>query len=1388
MKSQVNRSQELLRLIGTAQLQSTLPNEVSRVLYQLQNDLNAQYFGTFSHEDKEIAFKEIWKLLLYCASHTSSSVRLSAYRLTGCFLLKIQPYYTTQIQKTFSDVSTNATIDIKSSAIIASSFAFLSNRISLPYLSYFIDSTPVYHHFTISDPIFAEHLSSIISNLGELGFEWFSTLLHSFLALIQNSSDRYLIKSIAAIIKHDPLNLFNDVLQFIYDQKDFKDFLSLVSFIITSNEILQNSNLNLYKIAQTAMDVLEHQDSCNATQIDSAMQVLNIRSNSFKVETNLNENGSLEIVLNSTNNDQNDQSIQINMDINNLVSRPSFYLFDLPLQITLPTENDSQLTFSAKMRSLAKHANKHTEKACSIFDVFLQNYSSKYNEKVSSVLQGVSDSIPTFIKFVDKKVLIPFLENAIFSSPSNWFHSADQLNLIKCIPPESFNDLFGSKGLKRIGNLLIKLALSQNEQVSKKSIKVLRRIVNENNFKDLTLLISKRIDIYDSFNLIHLLPLLTNIVNNMKGCSTDHLNFLILQLFELTDLYINELNVLTEIFLFFGCFNLNFVSIKTITNAFFTALSIIFASITCVTGFSDWPFSLPNGLLKSAMEMVEVDIRSKNIDVSSEDSLNYDYYLRPCVSAMKFVYVIPVKFVTKNFILTFYDKLRNIFPYESALFIQKYWETFLNDERVETVIKMDQSLRYIQSYESAALVCRLYIKVFRIEYKEKLKACSEDLRKIADFVEKNPQYTTNEQRILFKAIKYFTNEPRSDPTPEFEKEVIENIPDLYTNLFNKLYEIHKETPKEPTIIELAGFDYKPVPDLHSKLELSDPCVKTQIIHSTREFSNDEYQQLLNYYVECNDINGIDLIIRCCYTSNIKLDIKGLTFPKKSLPILIRYLRAMKLPELESILASLPEDEQQPSSIQRARIYATSNKYIEMMKTAEKIKKDQLKLFAQTIFIHDYSVDDLIAASLHCLEVAKSTNKLRYSLKVTMSVLSRLETISDDYLESLIILFHQREDELDTYSASICLYLIAQKLQQPNDKLNIYITHLIANISQAAPEICILYSALFFISSQDPLFNQTLHKVIEHLFYINQPSLFNGGVKLFSKAFEIFSNKNLDILMRKCFPEILQLLPKFGSYFTISEKTVPVIMHVFKTGSKKQQLTIFNCHASLIPSPSSASFVYYTNLLASFITYSDGVKWQINDYNNLINVTRQMLTSPGNEALLHSYIKIISLRAEAIQGTPKRESLVMDEVDKFLEKGLNFCDYYQIHHTIFDWCLILLKENGINQTLPIISSLIFKKSPRFFPAFTGVAIFLNYYKNSVKNTREKDMRYKMNNALISTGKLMFNENARAHGVAIALLTINESLRKALTLAMFESDCERSEQIVQEVLKSHPNLLQ
>lgn len=1365
--------EELLNSLSSAQKESPSPTDVSRYLFKFQNEMNAQYFSKlfYNPKDKQITieaiFTEIWKFLLYAASHPSSTVRLAAYRLTGSFLLKLQPYYTTQIQTTFSSVSTNATIDIKRSAIVASSFAFLSKRISLPYLDEFLDSTPVFHHFTISDKIFSEHLSSIISNLGELGDEWFSTLLNSFLLMIHKSNDRYLMRSISVIIKRNPVHFFDEVLQYIYSQNNYKEFLPLLPFIISSNEVLQTENFNLYPIAKTSLEVLEHQETSNSTEIDSAMQILSLKSESFQIE--IKSDDSLKLILVAKDKDP----IEINLDISKLQSRPTFYHFALPMELSTPQEGDSLLTIAAKMKSLGKRINTNPEKSQEIWDLFMKYYHDESNENTSSVLQGIAESMQTLIKNIDHKTLIPFLEKVIFTRSDNWFHSSDQLLLIKSIGSESFNLLFGPNGLMRIVDLLVGLCLLQNEQVSKRSSKALKKLITSRNFKEITLWIANRIDLYDQYSLTHLLPLLTSLVTAMNGDSLSHLHFFVHQILELHDLYVNDLGVLTEIFTFLGCFSIDFISIKQIQHSFSNARAIIAASITCISGYQNWPGEINNDLFSAAIEMVDADIRSRNIDVSSEEPLSYEDYLSPCMAAMKFIYALSSKLVNKAFLLVFYEKLRNIFPLMSAKFAEKYWDQLSRDEQVDVIIQMESSLRYVQMYDLAALTCKLFIKIYRIENEQKLSSCKTNLINLATFVKKNPRCTTEEQRLIFEAFLYFTTANRGDPTEEFEKKIQANLPDLYTILFNKLREQPTQPEKRRKSVHVTPVRFDPLPDLTSSIDVSNPIFKTQINLLLKTYSAEELKEYLKYFVDNKDDQGIDLIIRYCFLKKIDIDLSEFTFSQKSLLIVIRYLKSMKSPYLDIILKPLLSKNNLPFALQRTVISITMNNYLEQLKTDEKIQKQRLRIFSQIIPYINFPADDLIQACLHCFTISKSVKKFHYSIRIALNLLNRIE-FNENFCSKLLSLFEERYNDLNFISAAFCIQQIVQKTKQFNSRLNLLITKMIASVSQSSPEICNLYLSLVEATKGNPVFLQNLPKVIENLLSLNLPSSFIGGTQLFKSTLPLLTDKSHDYLIKHCFPLLFQQSVKSNTQFNIAEKTAPIILTVYNMGLKRQQQTIFSSYQTLIPNPKYATFLYFTDLLTYFIQYSQSSTKMANDHQMLLNITNQMLTTPGNETLLHLYVQNLSNRAD--------RTLMNKEVDDFLQIYIKKCDLYQMGRVIMYWCHLLYVKSGFKQLLPFVTIHVFRFSPRFSAAFIGVAYFMQDFR---KSSNDESLISKMNDQFLGSARLIM-KTCRAHAVAVALFTIPEAIKTAIDLALFENDCEDSEKLIGEVFTTYPDL--
>jgi hypothetical protein len=170
-----------------------------------------------------------------------------------------------EIRSTFAEESTETTIAVQSSAIIASAFAYISKTVALPFLEEFLDSASVYHHFSLFDKIFSEHLSSIISNLGPLGIEWFNTLLNLSLAILNESTDRSVILAISAIVKHHPSRLMDEILQLAQSYQIPGYYLSLVSFILTSQRF-PLSEIDLPAFARRSLAILADQEGASLNE------------------------------------------------------------------------------------------------------------------------------------------------------------------------------------------------------------------------------------------------------------------------------------------------------------------------------------------------------------------------------------------------------------------------------------------------------------------------------------------------------------------------------------------------------------------------------------------------------------------------------------------------------------------------------------------------------------------------------------------------------------------------------------------------------------------------------------------------------------------------------------------------------------------------------------------------------------------------------------------------------------------------------------------------------------------------------------------------------------------------------------------------------------------
>lgn len=706
------------------------PTELCHFMTLLQRNINRKFLEKQSSGGDKF-FASLWNFLLHAGLHSNTSVRLAAYRTAGVFLLKATPYFPKQIQRTFSDMATTSTLtlDMKSSAIIASAFAFVSNFNALPYLDAFVHQNPVFHHFSNGDPIFSDHLASIIRNLGRLGIEWMTGLLHSFLQQLGYSSDRYLILSIAAVVKHAPLPLMNELLVFIREQSHVRKHLALISFLCTSIDCNFDS-LDFLDIAEASMNVLENADTATTADVDSAFQILGLYSPSFSLVIEKISDSSLRLVL---QNGQGEKRTEMVLNVSAFLNRPSFYLLMLPLEFLIPEAKDGVLHLTSKFKTMARMMN-HSVAGEVLLDQIVAQFSSflsrKYDDRTSACMQGLASCLPTLLRnYIHRQTVLHLISLCVFVPCQSWYHATDIVRVVKAIPVE-----FLKKEMKveRVLTKLLEFITNKNEKLQAAAKKCIVKMVVNTDFYRYTHMIAGMIDYHDTKSMVAYLDVLSMVLSNSssKSRSTVHLHYVVLAVLEVLPFCDLDLTVLKTAMIFLSCFDLGFVETQTLYSCFLLATTVISASVLLLTG-EHWDNGMKLSMEDDLTEMIRDDMASMNYDIISETRMDYTQFLSPFAAALKLMSALPCQMLGPDFVRSVFGVTMNVFPLDSAKLVHKHWDTFNDREKVAILRDVFPTLRYVQGYEPAAIWCALVMTLTKKRLLQELSGCRDVLHEIA---------------------------------------------------------------------------------------------------------------------------------------------------------------------------------------------------------------------------------------------------------------------------------------------------------------------------------------------------------------------------------------------------------------------------------------------------------------------------------------------------------------------------------------------------------------------------------------------------------------------------------------------------------------------------------
>ena len=666
-------------------LKSNISNEdqILMSLLYFEETVCANLFSDLGNHQISTLLSDIWYILFHLSAHSSTTVKLESSRATSIFLSRLLPYHNELIQKTFSKVV--ETLDVNTPLILAS-LAFMSNYTSPPLLLQYINVGSIADHIDINDSCYP----FIFDKLGCLGSGVLLYILKIMLNQVQKNQNRHLIRSIGSLIRLSPNVLLPNVLNL--------NDLGLFAYIFTNVEF-DYKKFNISHIVDLICKTLEN-DSSSPLDKDNSLQILSLINPKVSV---FQENDSkLMIQI-----DIFDHSIKLNPD--KFLDRSPFFLLPLPFSLLQPRENDSVLILTSKFKTIAKLTFENDSKFDfkTVSNLFLKYFKKPYNEEVSAAIIGFS----TYAKKFNSPELI---NTILYGKISSWFHSFDVLRIIRECDVN-----------KHILLLLYEFIISDNVKVSNEAMNVITSLTNHNTFELIVEFLLKKIDLFDLNTLKKVLDTLSSIFKENKyKLSQPNLNLTINILLEAIQIFSDDILHLTPIFRFLSILDISFLNHPALLHVYKIAMNIAEAYFAVIYGDLS-EISAMNGetingkhenhkayrttISSRVLMFIKDDVLHRSFDILNEQ-YSIDEYLPHFASTCKFLLNLPLNIIGSKKAMDFISSAFNFFPLKCSQFYEKNWR-FLNESRQNNILQgLFSKLQFVSDLETIAIWCRIAVE------------------------------------------------------------------------------------------------------------------------------------------------------------------------------------------------------------------------------------------------------------------------------------------------------------------------------------------------------------------------------------------------------------------------------------------------------------------------------------------------------------------------------------------------------------------------------------------------------------------------------------------------------------------------------------------------------
>ena len=662
-------------VIGTLSKPNKSPQETISCIQNFLSDLN---IWTFSELDENLQiefFRQVWCSFFSVAMSKNENIKLSAFSVATSFLLRFAPYYAHLLCQTFSDILNEHDSNETSSAIIVAAFSFLTNFIEPEYLSIFLQSTPIFHHFFMAQSLSSERLASIISNIPWMGDEWFTTFFCAFIHQCLKTEARNIYSATLAIFNRNPVHLTKVLVQFGDDEKWGEKYMSLLSYLLPCGNVDLSND---FSGAQSSAFKLVSDESVSKTTKLNCFIVLSYLSDKLSIAK---EDEKIAISLNEQ---------KVLLDYKDYASDPSFFLLPLPWDLLKPCENDSQTIMSAKLESIGRMAATSKDEEVIMRTISLLN---DYGDKChfSSILGCIAKCANNIILHEKGNEFSAVLFNNLFCKELSWYHCLEIMNTLMAIDINLYVKAFGYNGPELVYKRVIEFAKNKNQGFAEEARKSLIKL-SDHFFFEITNQVAHEIDFFDNASINVHLKILNDIIAAHLDEDISHLRFVGDVLFEIG--IIPNMALITQVFLFLSFFDNSEYRFKALADLVGVAVVIVKTTCALFAGTKS-KLSFSDEISEEFHALTEQFFDHHSIDITETSSGDLKVQFAPVYAATKFILSLPFGVVDRNFLTMVCQRLFRFFPGICTDFMILRFNEFNENERITLVNQLHGVVRQV---------------------------------------------------------------------------------------------------------------------------------------------------------------------------------------------------------------------------------------------------------------------------------------------------------------------------------------------------------------------------------------------------------------------------------------------------------------------------------------------------------------------------------------------------------------------------------------------------------------------------------------------------------------------------------------------------------------------